>query len=146
MSEPALRASDAERERAAERLRAAAVEGRLTAAELEQRLETALAAGTRGELAALLSDLPAPVERPRRARARRGPPPELTTYLATAVMLVAIWALAGGGYFWPVWPILGWGLFVLGPGRRALPIKACAGHRSRTRAGHQNAGAANVGR
>jgi hypothetical protein len=35
--------------------------------------------------------------------------------VATAVLLVAIWALTGMGYFWPVWPILGWGVFVLGP-------------------------------
>jgi hypothetical protein len=43
--------------------------------------------------------------------------PELRTYLATSVLLVAIWALTGAGYFWPVWPILGWGIFVVGPGR-----------------------------
>jgi hypothetical protein len=31
------------------------------------------------------------------------------------VLLVAIWALTGAGYFWPVWPILGWGLCLAGP-------------------------------
>jgi hypothetical protein len=41
--------------------------------------------------------------------------PELRTFLATSVLLVAIWALTGMGYFWPVWPILGWGVFVVGP-------------------------------
>jgi hypothetical protein len=40
---------------------------------------------------------------------------ELRTFLATSVLLVAIWALTGMGYFWPVWPILGWGVFALGP-------------------------------
>jgi len=25
---------------------------------------------------------------------------------------VLIWALTGGGYFWPVWPALGWGIGV----------------------------------
>ena len=40
---------------------------------------------------------------------------ELRTFVATSILLVAIWALTGMGYFWPVWPILGWGLFVAGP-------------------------------
>ena len=31
-------------------------------------------------------------------------------YAAVNLFLVAIWAVAGGGYFWPIWPILGWGL------------------------------------
>jgi hypothetical protein len=26
------------------------------------------------------------------------------------VVLVAIWALTGAGYPWPVWPALGWGI------------------------------------
>jgi len=26
--------------------------------------------------------------------------------------LVVIWALSGGGYFWPVWSIIGWGIGV----------------------------------
>jgi hypothetical protein len=25
-------------------------------------------------------------------------------------VLVAVWALAGGGYFWPAWAVLGWGV------------------------------------
>ena len=41
--------------------------------------------------------------------------PDLRAWAATSVMLVAIWALTGMGYFWPVWPILGWGVFVVGP-------------------------------
>jgi hypothetical protein len=43
---------------------------------------------------------------------------ELRSFAATSVLLVAIWAFTGMGYFWPVWPILGWGVFVVGP---ALP-------------------------
>jgi hypothetical protein len=64
-----LRASDADREAVAERLRHAAVEGRLEPDELEQRLHTAFRARTYGDLNRLLEDLPAkPVrwERPRR--------------------------------------------------------------------------------
>ena len=28
-------------------------------------------------------------------------------------LLLAIWALTGAGYFWPVWPALGWGIGIL---------------------------------
>ncbi|HEU4321125.1 MAG TPA: 2TM domain-containing protein [Acidimicrobiia bacterium] len=28
-------------------------------------------------------------------------------------MLVVIWALSGQNYFWPVWPMLGWGIGLL---------------------------------
>ncbi len=30
------------------------------------------------------------------------------TYVAVNVMLIAIWLAAGGGYFWPVWPLITW--------------------------------------
>jgi hypothetical protein len=33
-------------------------------------------------------------------------------FVLVNLMLVGIWAAAGAGYFWPVWPILGWGLGV----------------------------------
>lgn len=33
-------------------------------------------------------------------------------FVVVNLFLVAIWAAAGMGYFWPVWPILGWGLAV----------------------------------
>jgi uncharacterized ion transporter superfamily protein YfcC len=33
----------------------------------------------------------------------------LVSYLVVNTMLVVIWAISGAGYFWPVWPILGWG-------------------------------------
>ena len=55
----ALRASDDDRERVAERLRRATAEGRLVADELEDRLGLALRARTYGELAAVVADLPA---------------------------------------------------------------------------------------
>jgi hypothetical protein len=53
-----VRASDAEREEAVERLREAAGEGRLTTDELSERIELAHAAVTREELANLVHDLP----------------------------------------------------------------------------------------
>ena len=40
---------------------------------------------------------------------------EARAWISTSVLLVAIWALTGMGYFWPVWPILGWGMFAVGP-------------------------------
>ncbi|MCS0634650.1 DUF1707 domain-containing protein [Streptomyces sp. LP05-1] len=55
---PEMRASDAERERIAERLRDGLAEGRLDMPEFEQRLEAAYAARTRGELEPLVRDLP----------------------------------------------------------------------------------------
>lgn len=56
---PALRASDAERDRAVARLRDGASEGRLTFDELAHRVELAYAATTTAELEQLLADLPA---------------------------------------------------------------------------------------
>jgi uncharacterized protein DUF1707 len=53
-----LRASHEDRDRVIEILRVAAGDGRLTAEELDERLEVAFSARTYGELAALTSDLP----------------------------------------------------------------------------------------
>jgi Domain of unknown function (DUF1707) len=55
---PALRASDSEREEVAGRLQHAMAEGRLTAGELEDRLEALFRSRTYGELDALVADLP----------------------------------------------------------------------------------------
>ena len=55
---PALRASDADRERVTELLSEHAALGRLTVEELGERVDSALAAVTRPELDALLADLP----------------------------------------------------------------------------------------
>ena len=55
-----LRAGDADRNRAAERIRGAVGEGRLTLEEADERLAAAYRARTLGELADLLDDLPEP--------------------------------------------------------------------------------------
>jgi hypothetical protein len=99
-----------------EHLRTAAGEGRLEAGEFEQRVGTALAARTAGELEALTVDLPASPPRPGPRRPPRRVESQLHAYLAVMTLLVAIWALTGAGYFWPVWPALGWGIGLLGPG------------------------------
>lgn len=57
-AEPELRASHEDRDRVVEILRVAAGDGRLTAAELDERLGAALTARTSGELAVLTADLP----------------------------------------------------------------------------------------
>ena len=125
-----VRVSDADRERVVDELRAHAAEGRLTVDELEERVQRALGARTATELVALTRDLP---ERPAPSplASRWWDRPELRTYLAVMALLVAIWALAGAGYFWPVWPAVGWGFFILtgpkGRGRaaREFRLPAC---------------------
>jgi hypothetical protein len=131
MSDVDLLASDAEREEAVERLRQAAAEGRVTPDELEERLGGAFGARTRGELDGVVADLPAPRRRPHGSTRRR---PELATFAFTSLLLVAIWAFSGMGYFWPAWPILGWGFFVLVPGRA---FGVCSHRRHRRRHGRR---------
>jgi Domain of unknown function (DUF1707) len=58
MARSELRASHEDRDRVVEILRVAAGDGRLTAGELDERLEAALTARTMGELAVLTTDLP----------------------------------------------------------------------------------------
>jgi hypothetical protein len=57
---PELRASDADRERVAERLRDALAEGRLDMDEFQERLDVVYRAKTYGELEPVTRDLPAP--------------------------------------------------------------------------------------
>jgi hypothetical protein len=129
MSPVYLRASDDDRERVIDELRRHAGEGRLSVEELEERIERALAARTQGELAVLMRDLPERVpEPPPEAAPRSRPRPELGVFLAVMALLICIWALTGAGYFWPLWPLLGWGFFVLGPGRG---LGMCGGRRRR---------------
>jgi hypothetical protein len=117
MTEPSttdLRASDAERERTAEALHAAAGEGRLTLEELDERLSAAYAARYRHELPALTADLPAAT--PAAPGAVRGTlsrvtalPPAFVVHLAiVAVLATALlvrWAVLGGPWFWPAGPL-----------------------------------------
>ena len=105
-----MRASQAERERVVDRLRAHAGEGRLDIDELEQRAEAAYSAKTRGELADLLTDLPE--SRPRSGGVRQvvalG---SLAIALVPLALAIAIFSLAPAGISWIGWPILGWWLF-----------------------------------
>jgi Flp pilus assembly protein TadB len=120
-----LRASDADREHVAERLRQAAAEGRLLAEELEQRLGQTFKSRTYGELDAVVDDLPSdglirrserhtiPLARPALALA--------IVIAAVAVVAVTILIITGLLAIWGVWALLAW--WMLG-GR-------CARHRQR---------------
>jgi Domain of unknown function (DUF1707) len=117
-----LRASDADREQIAERLRKATAEGRLLAEELEERLETAFTARTYGELDAVVADLPGATAS-RRERPR--PPvlnpvhvialfilaPVIVSLLVAAAVIVATLFSAWGALL-----IVGW--FLFGRGHR----------------------------
>jgi hypothetical protein len=108
---PDTRASDAERERVAETLREHAAHGRLSVDELSERLDRAYAARTRGELSELVADLPsAPRPAPPRPERRQDLRGQVAAYVAVNLILIVVWAATGAGYFWPLWPILGWGI------------------------------------
>lgn len=116
-SENLQRASDAEREAVVEQLRLNCSEGRLSMDEFGDRTTQALAARTGGDLRAVLADLPiVPVPTPPAQVARRRHVARvavLTPYVVVNVVLILIWAVTGFGYFWPIWPILGWGIGVV---------------------------------
>lgn len=61
MNDDRIRVSDADRERAATRLRDHYAEGRLSSDELDERLSAVLRATTFGELRTIMADLPGPV-------------------------------------------------------------------------------------
>jgi hypothetical protein len=132
--DPRIRASDADRDRAAALLREHHAAGRLTAEEFGERMEKALTARTLGEIEELLADLPAiDLYRLPDASLRRPPPypgqpllpadfagppgparfaPGAVALGAWAVVtsaLVAIWAVAavaGGGTWFPWWALV----------------------------------------
>jgi hypothetical protein len=135
-----LRASDADREQVAERLRIALDEGRLNLHEYDDRLRDAFAAKTYAELNALLADLPGvtPDVRAQVVPAQRGGPdvwqpdaqgryPGATrrwlaerweSWLGAVTICTAIWGVssifAGGPlYFWPGWVAGPWGVVLV---------------------------------
>jgi hypothetical protein len=103
--DPALRASDSDREEIVTELRHHGAAGRLDVDELEQRVGAAYSARTNGELARLLEDLPRRRVVP--APARHGD--DWRAFMLVNVLLVAIWAASGAGYFWPAWVMAWWG-------------------------------------
>ena len=104
-----MRASDADREADAAKLRDHYAEGRLTEDELDERVSVALTAKTFGELRTLTTDLPGPAPVPPRtvARPARGGPPQWRHHrhrppVPLIVLIALLLMVASGG---------GWGLF-----------------------------------
>jgi hypothetical protein len=113
---PGVRASDQERERAAEALREHFATGRLTEDELDQRVQAAYRAQTSTELRRLLADLPrlpvsAAEQRAELVERRRGLQRRLLQQtgggVALFVLCTVIWVASGAhGSFWPLWVAL----------------------------------------
>jgi Domain of unknown function (DUF1707)/2TM domain len=99
-----MRIGDREREATIDELRRHGGAGRLDVAELEERIGAAFGARTLDDLAALTGDLPGVPESDFGAHLR--------VFLAVQALLLIIWAVTGAGYFWPIWPFLGWGIGV----------------------------------
>jgi hypothetical protein len=124
---PSMRASDADRDRFVEALRQHHADGRLTTEELTERTERAYAARTFADLDALAADLPPlgpPAPRPAapapgrppggpRAEARVALYRSILWFGGLAVVMIVVWAMTNfGGYFWPIWPILGFAIAI----------------------------------
>jgi hypothetical protein len=107
---PEQRASDAERDAVADRIRVAGGDGRLDPEELEERLEAAYRAKTHGELEVLTNDLPAvPKPPPKRDPAWRDERvrEKLAGFIVANLICIGIWAATGAnGSFWPAWVLL----------------------------------------
>lgn len=103
-------ASDADRDRVADRLRQAATEGRILAHELEERLARALRARTYGELDELVVDLPrAAAPGKRRSRTlttARSHPVAAVAVLVVATIVVFLLAAMALFAFSGVWVFL----------------------------------------
>jgi Domain of unknown function (DUF4190)/Domain of unknown function (DUF1707) len=103
---PALRASDADREAVAERLRVASVDGRIDSEELEQRLAQVYAARWVGELDRIVADVvppPPPAPPPPPVAAPYPYPQPYAGYQpAPSVNGLAVASLVAS-FFWVVW-------------------------------------------
>jgi hypothetical protein len=124
MGRDEMRAADADRQAVADNLKAALDEGRLDLHEYDERLQQAYAAKTYGELAPLLSDLPAQ----RRPAGLAPAQPEAngaevtrqwvfevwSSWLPVVAVTTVIWLISSLGsgellYFWPIWVAGPWG-------------------------------------
>ncbi len=107
-----IRASDADRESVAERLREAAGEGRILAHELEERLAKALRAQTYGDLDAVVADLPGvPAKRRSRGRelARSHPIGAVAVLTAVTLSVLLVTVVLAVVFVW----FMTWGLWLL---------------------------------
>lgn len=118
---PSIRASDEDRQHVVDLLAEHHVAGRLDQAEFAERMESAYAAKTLGDLGRLMRDLPRIKAEP---APKTGPPQTgsaraaFASWLSTAVLVLVIWlavSVASGHftYFWPFWVIGPWGAILL---------------------------------
>ncbi|MQA23910.1 MAG: DUF1707 domain-containing protein [Micromonosporaceae bacterium] len=139
---PDLRASDQDRQKIADQLKDAVSEGRIDLSEYDERLASAYAAKTYGELAQVTADLPLPEKQAvaprqgapmatqqqiaeaekaafaRRARISRRLWRMWRPWAAASAVTTGVWLailIANGGevtFFWPVFVIVPWGLML----------------------------------
>lgn len=141
--DPNIRASDADRDRAAALLREHHAAGRLTPEEFSERLDKAFAAKTIGEIDALLRDLPGIdlyrlpdatlTRQPRQSQPRHhgdGWRGAWGGWLTVTLLCFVVWALTGFGYPWPLWIALPWGVIMVGGW-----LSGSHGHRGRRHLG-----------
>ena len=102
-----IRASDADRDRVADRLHQAAVEGRLEPEELEERLHRALRARTYGDLRRLVADLPStPARRSNAGLALTAFKLSVRVVLALVVIAAVVTVAVVMAAWWIVWMLL----------------------------------------
>ena len=106
-----LRASHEERERVVDQLRIHAGEGRLELDELEERIDAALKARTRGELVALMRDLPRMRRGVSEGRHRAVARVSMALAFLPLALAILLFSLAPPMIAWMGWPILGFWLF-----------------------------------
>ncbi len=114
--EPGLRASDEQRDRAAQDIREHFAAGRLSEDELDERVQAAYSAKTQQELDKLMADLPklpaSPAQQKaelveRRRHLQRRLIQETGGGAALFVVCTVIWISSGAsGQFWPIWVAL----------------------------------------
>ncbi len=91
------------------RLRQDYIEGRMTLVDFEAQVERVYASYGETESAVRSVDIPARgITRPRPSRRA-----QVVPYAMVMALLLGIWAMTGMGYFWPIWPMLGWGIPVM---------------------------------
>jgi hypothetical protein len=134
------RAGDLDRQKTAKRLGQALAQGYLELDEYDRRVQQAFQTHTVEELKQLVADLP--LDRIRRADPRRraariaaarlGVRIHASAFLAMAAIVLTVWAAVamttGAAYFWPIWPILGAGIGLVGHALAVRPIVKSVGN------------------
>lgn len=132
MNTTTARVGDHDRTATADLLSQALAQGYMDLAEYETRVQAAFAAQTTDDLRRIVADLPVAHLRrtdPRRITARKSAARtsvrlHLGAYAAMVMIVLTVWLAvaltAGAWYFWPIWPILGGAVGVVG---HALPVR-----------------------